>query len=706
MRFRRKGLTPAKSIAVYFLALLLVLVHESNRLADWLADAGRSGPGPVHNLALNLAAELKAAANRWGITALNEAEGRLLNHFKPEADIGSFTRPSGDESQLREPVPAAAVTEMPGRTAVSPAEPQNPPAQTPAPTETAPPLPLEIPSEIPLNPSPAKPVFKNILLTGDSMMLEGIGPPLQKLLAGLEGVTVSREGRYATGLCRLDVFDWFAYFKGLLEQKKPDLVIITLGANDTQDIVEDKKRHQVTTDSWRKLYGQRVTRLLELARETNSQIFWIGLPVMGREPYNTRTLAINQVTEAACREASNCRFYDTWTILADSSGKYTTFLNQGQKHLRVRAKDLIHLTETGGQIMAESFLKASLDWALLGQSAPEADQAVQEDSSVQEMRLLTQARAIAESLPQSPAESRFEPQAVNPVTAALSPVSAPVTAISDPAGQSAGPPETPLSDNPAAAADTLVEVTLKSKALGKDTRYLVYTPQDKGLYPAVFLLPGTEENYQAWAEHFGTDLWTLAEKYRLNLIMIDGDGFGWYLDSPVNKNSQHMTYFFDELMPDVLNKFPLQNDKLALMGISMGGHGALTLALARPGRFKAVSAMSAVTDIAGHGGEGALNDYLRLEEVLGSYKQFSDRWRKASAYWQTRQNPGGLAQTPVYLTVGLSDRLVLAENRQYNRLLTELKLPHEYREDSGGHDWSLWGRELPDHLEFLARHLK
>jgi enterochelin esterase-like enzyme len=56
--------------------------------------------------------------------------------------------------------------------------------------------------------------------------------------------------------------------------------------------------------------------------------------------------------------------------------------------------------------------------------------------------------------------------------------------------------------------------------------------------------------------------------------------------------------------------------------------------------------------------------------------------------------------------VGLGDRLVLAENRQFHRLLSEKGVNHQYQEDSGGHDWGLWGRQLPGHMEFLARNIK
>jgi enterochelin esterase-like enzyme len=56
----------------------------------------------------------------------------------------------------------------------------------------------------------------------------------------------------------------------------------------------------------------------------------------------------------------------------------------------------------------------------------------------------------------------------------------------------------------------------------------------------------------------------------------------------------------------------------------------------------------------------------------------------------------------IYLSVGLTDRLVLPENRQYSRLLKDLGIAHEYHELSGGHSWALWEAEVPKALVFMA----
>jgi S-formylglutathione hydrolase FrmB/lysophospholipase L1-like esterase len=565
------------------------------------------------------------------------------------------------------------------------------------------------------------------------MMLEGLGPPLQKALKNVVGLEVSREGRYATGLCRLDVFDWFSYFEEMIAAKEPDLVIITIGANDTQDIVDENGRHLVTTDSWREIYGQRVKTLLAIAAQSKVEVAWIGLPIMGQETYNQRTIAINEVAAQACAEASNCRFFDSWDILADK-GQYSTFLTINQKRQRVRAKDLIHLTEAGGRILAEAFLNDTQSWAILGQdpNSPLAESDLPaapvvlnpnappirlvsapipiDGPNPPENRTIIDDPALVPNKLVPPAPVIFGPSQIDNLKADNLTKVAPtgshnLTTNPNPlANLTINPPPMVYPDPKEAAA--LVEATLESRLLGRTVNYLVYTPKTQGPLPAVLLLPGVGENYKAFVSHFGEDLFKQAIANGLILIMIDSGEDGWYLDSPILKRSKYQSHILDELIPDALEKFPIQKEKLAISGISMGGHGALTLALKSPTRFQAVSSFSGVTDLTVHGDNHPINRFLGLEKVLGPYKRHTARWRESSAYWVTKDDPAALKGLGVFLTVGLSDKLTLAENRQYDRLLTELAIPHLYREDSGGHDWPLWLRELPDHLAFLAGYLR
>jgi S-formylglutathione hydrolase len=77
-----------------------------------------------------------------------------------------------------------------------------------------------------------------------------------------------------------------------------------------------------------------------------------------------------------------------------------------------------------------------------------------------------------------------------------------------------------------------------------------------------------------------------------------GLGAGFYLDAaqpPFAAHYRMETYVADELPALIAEHFPVDMSRQAMMGHSMGGHGALTIALRQPGRFRSVSALAPIT---------------------------------------------------------------------------------------------------------------
>ncbi|HET7731900.1 MAG TPA: S-formylglutathione hydrolase [Usitatibacter sp.] len=76
-----------------------------------------------------------------------------------------------------------------------------------------------------------------------------------------------------------------------------------------------------------------------------------------------------------------------------------------------------------------------------------------------------------------------------------------------------------------------------------------------------------------------------------------GVGAGFYLDAtqePWRRHWRMESYLLEELLPLVGSSFAVDSGRAGLFGHSMGGHGALTLALRHPGRFASVSALAPV----------------------------------------------------------------------------------------------------------------
>ena len=156
-----------------------------------------------------------------------------------------------------------------------------------------------------------------------------------------------------------------------------------------------------------------------------------------------------------------------------------------------------------------------------------------------------------------------------------------------------------------------------STTIGLPMKFSVYLPPQaqQGPVPAVLYLAGLTCTEETFAIKAGAQ--RLAAELGLALIAPDtsprgeavsalpgataswdfGVGAGFYLDatqSPWNTHWRMESYLLQELLPLVGQHLPIDTQRLGIFGHSMGGHGALTLALRHPGRFKTVSAFAPI----------------------------------------------------------------------------------------------------------------
>ena len=155
----------------------------------------------------------------------------------------------------------------------------------------------------------------------------------------------------------------------------------------------------------------------------------------------------------------------------------------------------------------------------------------------------------------------------------------------------------------------------ESKTIGLPMQFSVFLPPhaQHGRVPALFYLAGltcTEETFpiKAGAQRFAA---------RLGMALISPDtsprganiegetenwdfgvGAGFYVDAtrePWSKHYKMYSYVRDELRHAVLAELPIDGGRLSICGHSMGGHGALVLALRNPGLYRSVSAFAPIS---------------------------------------------------------------------------------------------------------------
>jgi hypothetical protein len=120
-----------------------------------------------------------------------------------------------------------------------------------------------------------------VLMTGYSM-LRLLVMAMEKELNAAGVAPAATFSSLASGLARMDAFDWFAKVDELMKQHKPATVVVSLGANDRQSLKDSTGRVvPFGQPDWEREYGLRVGRIMdELIKGGATRVVWLLLPDM------------------------------------------------------------------------------------------------------------------------------------------------------------------------------------------------------------------------------------------------------------------------------------------------------------------------------------------------------------------------------------------------------------------------------------------
>jgi len=176
----------------------------------------------------------------------------------------------------------------------------------------------------------------------------------------------------------------------------------------------------------------------------------------------------------------------------------------------------------------------------------------------------------------------------------------------------------------------------QSAVLNCAMTFSIYLPPqvEKGPVPVLYWLSGltcTDENFvqkagaQQYAAEHGIAILCPDTSPRGEGVADDPDaaydmglGAGFYVDAtqqPWASHYQMYSYIVDELPALINAQFPVDANRISISGHSMGGHGALSIALKNPGRFKSVSAFSPIcSPLSCPWGDKTLGNYLGADK--------------------------------------------------------------------------------------------
>lgn len=140
-------------------------------------------------------------------------------------------------------------------------------------------------------------------------------------------------------------------------------------------------------------------------------------------------------------------------------------------------------------------------------------------------------------------------------------------------------------------------IKVYSEAMHKDIPCVVIVPDLYGKlqasYPVVYLLHGYSGDYLDWISRVPS-LRDAVDEFHLIIVCPDGGFSSWYFDSPVDSTMRYETFVSGELVPAIDKRYHTIGDKghRGICGLSMGGHGALYLAIRHPDLFGAAVSIS------------------------------------------------------------------------------------------------------------------
>jgi len=255
-----------------------------------------------------------------------------------------------------------------------------------------------------------------------------------------------------------------------------------------------------------------------------------------------------------------------------------------------------------------------------------------------------------------------------------------------------------------------------SAATGGEMTFGLFLPEgaEDGPVPLLWYLSGltcTHENAmtkagaQAWAAEAGIALVFPDTSPRGEGVANDaaydlGQGAGFYVNATQKPWAPHFRmwdYVTEELPRLLFNAFPLAEVAQAITGHSMGGHGALTIAMSFPGRFRSVSAFAPICNPTGSDwGRKQFTAYLGPDETAWAPHDASLLMRKYGF------------DGPMLIDQGTADQFIdLLKPETLAAAMTERRQGGTLRMQKGyDHSYFFVSTFMPDHIAFHAEALR
>ncbi|WP_119256793.1 SGNH/GDSL hydrolase family protein [Shinella zoogloeoides] len=195
------------------------------------------------------------------------------------------------------------------------------------------------------------PDAKVVLVVGD-FIAGSLGDGLDAAFETTPGIRVERRTNGSSGIVREDYYNWPASLPALIAETKPALIVVSMGANDRQQMTVAGEKEKFRSEAWTKEYEARIARIAALARQDGKPLLWMGMPPFQSSALTADMTTLNTLYHASAEKAGG-EFVDIWDGFVDEDGKFVISGSDinGQQ-VRLRGSDGINFTKAGKRKLA------------------------------------------------------------------------------------------------------------------------------------------------------------------------------------------------------------------------------------------------------------------------------------------------------------------------------------------------------------------
>lgn len=257
---------------------------------------------------------------------------------------------------------------------------------------------------------------------------------------------------------------------------------------------------------------------------------------------------------------------------------------------------------------------------------------------------------------------------------------------------------------------------LKSSILKQDVKYNIYLPPNYNPtkdYPVIYYLHGFGGNNNSSNRVMKTiDSLIIKNKFPQTIVIAPNGEKSWYIDDYAG-NFKYSTMFIEEFIPSMKKQYLISNDisKTSIMGLSMGGFGALRFMMLYPNEFGICVSFMGAMNTKEQISQDSEEDYQKyLNNIYGENLKPSER-----------ANDHFLNNNPIYIPERIDLEILKSKkwyiqscdndyhslsNAELHIVFHKLKVKHEFRIIDGGHNGNCVYDSMNEALEFIKINIR